>query len=221
MGKLIAIEGLDASGKATQSAILADRLTKEGKKVRLISFPDYDSEGSLLVRRYLGGTFGSSPDDTNAYAASMFFAADRFYSYKTGWMADYLDPDTVIIANRYTTANAYHQLSKLPEDQWDGFLSWLWDFEFTKLGLPAPDHVLCLEMPPEVSTKLLAGRCDETGAKKDIHEADTEYLEKCYKAALYVSEKSGWSLISCSDNGDILPREVIAERINRAVAHLV
>lgn len=221
MGKLIAIEGLDASGKATQSAILAERLAAEGKKVRLISFPDYESDGCVLVSHYLNGTFGTSPDDTNAYAASMFFAADRYFSFKTQWMNDYLDPDTYIIANRYTTANAYHQISKLSEDKWDDFLNWLWDFEFTKLGLPAPDHVICLEMPPEVSAKLLSHRCDETGAKKDIHEADRTYLEKCHKAALYVSEKFGWSLIHCSKDGDILPREVIAEKINESIAPLI
>ena len=144
MGKLIVIEGLDGSGKGTQAALLADYLRNKGCRVREISFPDYDSEGSVLVRMYLDGKLGSDPDATNAYAASMFYAADRYVTYRTDWEKDYADPDTIVIANRYTTANAYHQLSKLPEEQWDGFLTWLWDFEFVRLGLPKPDAVVAL-----------------------------------------------------------------------------
>lgn len=213
MGKLIVIEGLDASGKATQSEILAERLKAEGKKVRLISFPDYESDGSVLVRRYLGGALGSDPSETNAYASSMFFAADRYYSYRTDWKKDYADPDCIIIANRYTTANAYHQISKLQKSEWDGFLSWLFDFEFGKLGLPSPDRVICLEVPTAVSEKLLNERCRETGVKKDIHEADHNYLAACREAAMYASKKLGWSLIHCSDGENILPRETIADMI--------
>ena len=221
MGKLIVIEGLDASGKATQSKILADTLEKAGKKVRLISFPDYESDGSILVRRYLDGTLGSHPSDTNPYAASVFFAADRYYSFKTDWSKDYSDPDTVVIANRYTTANAYHQISKLPKNDWDSFLEWLFDFEFGKLGLPSPDVVFCLEMPPEVSARLLAHRCEETGAKKDIHEADDSYLAACHEAAMYVADKLGWSVIHCSEDGGILPRDVIASMITEKLQGIV
>ena len=123
MGKLIVIEGLDGSGKGTQAARLAEYLRGKGCRVREISFPDYESEGSVLVKMYLDGKLGENPDDTNAYAASMFYAADRYVSYRTDWEKDYMDPDTIVIANRYTTANAYHQLSKLPRDRWEGFLS--------------------------------------------------------------------------------------------------
>ena len=217
MGKLIVIEGLDGSGKGTQAARLAEYLRGKGYRVREISFPDYESEGSVLVKMYLDGKLGENPDDTNAYAASMFYAADRYVSYRTDWEKDYLDPDTVVIANRYTTANAYHQLSKLPRDRWEGFLSWLWDFEFTRLGLPHPDAVVALSMRPEVSRALIEKRCVETGVKKDIHEADSDYLERCYDALHYVSDVQGWHLLECAENGVPYTIPVMQEKICRVL----
>ena len=163
MGKFIAIDGLDGSGKGTQTEILIKRLKSEGKKVREISFPMYENDSSIFVRMYLDGKLGKKPSDTNAYSASMFFACDRYISYKTDWINDILDPDTYVIANRYTSANAVHQLSKLPSEQWSEFLDWLWDFEFSKLGLPKPDAVIYLEVCPEISLALVRSRSDETG----------------------------------------------------------
>lgn len=213
MGKLIVIEGLDGSGKGTQAALLAEYLRNKGCRVREISFPDYESEGSVLVRMYLDGKLGDDPDATNAYAASMFYAADRYVTYRTDWEKDYTDPETIVIANRYTTANAYHQLSKLPEEQWDGFLAWLWDFEFARLGLPRPDAVVALSMRPEVSRALIEKRCVETGVKKDIHEADSDYLERCYKALHYVCERESWHLIECAEGNVPYSIPVMQEKI--------
>lgn len=218
MGKLIVIEGLDGSGKGTQSARLAEYLEKTGKKVRRLDFPCYEDESSVLVRMYLNGQLGGSPSDTNAYAASMFFAADRYISYKKDWERDYLDPDTVLIANRYTTANAYHQIAKLPREEWDAFLTWLWDFEFSRLGLPTPDTVIALTMPPAVSRSLVEKRCREKGIVKDIHEADDAYLARCYEALRFVGNRLSWTLIDCSDGTDILPIEVIEEKIHKALS---
>lgn len=213
MGKFIAIDGLDGSGKGTQSELLVKRLESEGKRVRVLSFPVYESDSSTFVRMYLEGKLGKKPSDTNAYAASMFFAADRYVSYKTDWKKDIDDPDTVVVANRYTTANAVHQLSKLPESEWEGFLAWLWDFEFGKLGLPAPDLVLYLELPPKLSLSLVKSRSDTTGQKMDIHELDTAYMDKCYEAALYSCKSLGWKQIKCYNGDEIRTREDIAEEI--------
>ena len=223
MSKFIVLEGLDGSGKGTQTGLLRDYLSAQGKHVRVIDFPDYASEGCALVKMYLDGKLGSDPDATNAYAASMFFAADRYVSYVTSWKADYLDPDTVILANRYTTANAYHQLSKMPEEQWDDFLGWLWDFEFSKLGLPSPDRVILLDMPESVSSAMVRSRSEETGRKMDIHEKDTEYLSRCRRAAAYTAEKCGWSVVSCAEEGSSHPftREEIASRVRLACADIV
>ena len=220
MGKFIAIDGLDGSGKGTQSEILVERLKKEGKRVRVLSFPVYESDSSLFVRMYLEGKLGKLPSDTNAYAASMFFAADRYVSYATDWKKDIEDPDTIVVANRYTTANAVHQLSKLPESEWEGFLAWLWDFEFGKLGLPAPDLVIYLELPPKLSLSLVKSRSDTTGQKMDIHELDTAYMDKCYDAALYSCRTLGWSQIKCYEGDTIRTREDIAEEIYKEVGIL-
>ena len=185
MGKFIVIDGLDGSGKGTQSERLKARLEKEGKKVRLLSFPMYESDSSFLVRMYLDGALGAHPEDTNAYAASSFFAADRYISYRTDWKKDIDDPETVVIANRFTTANAVHQLSKMPRGDWDEFLSWLWDYEYERLGVPRPDLVIYLEMTPEISMSLVSRRSDETGQKKDIHELDRDYMKNSYEAVSY------------------------------------
>ena len=143
-GKLIVIEGLDGSGKATQAKLLAQHLASQGLPVREVTFPDYASDSSALIKMYLAGQFGSKPDDVNAYAASSFFAVDRYASYKTDWGRFY-EEGGVVIADRYTTSNAVHQCSKLPPEQWEEFLHWLFDYEFHLLGLPAPDSVIYLQ----------------------------------------------------------------------------
>jgi len=221
MSKLIAIEGLDGSGKGTQSKLLCERLRQMGYSAEVMDFPDYESDGSIPVKMYLGGKLGTSPSDVNAYAASVLFCTDRLVSWKTKWEKIFSETD-FIIANRYTTANAYHQLSKLPEDGWDSFLAWLWDTEYDKVGLPRPDRVIMLINPPENSVKMIEKRCAETGVKKDIHEADTEYLRRCYKAALYTGEKCAWTVINCVNaNGEMIPRGEMTDTILKSIADIV
>ena len=223
MGKLIVLEGLDGSGKGTQIGLLKGYLESTGHKVRVIDFPDYKSEGSVLVRMYLGGELGERPSDTNAFAASMFFAADRYVSYVTDWREAYEDSETIVIANRYTTANAYHQLSKMDEAEWEGFLTWLWDFEFGKLGLPTPDRVILLDMPESVSSAMVAKRSLETGQKLDIHEKSEDYLIKCRTAAAYTAEKCGWRVVKCASEGDTAPysREEIAKMVQENISDII
>lgn len=221
MGKLIAIDGLDGSGKATQSKLLYEELLRQGKKVMMLSYPEYDSVGSTFVKLYLDGEFGSRPEDTNGYAAASFFSMDRYYSYRTKWADFYADPESVIIANRYTTANAVHQLEKLDRDNWKEYLDWLFDFEYNKLGLPAPDLVLFLEMKPEISRELIENRAEQTGAKKDIHELDKDYLSRCYKAAQYACDTMGWERISCDNGRSPLPIDDIQIKIAEKVTKLL
>lgn len=213
MGRFIAIEGLDGTGKATQTAMIEAALEEKGVSLRRLDFPNYDGEGSSLVKFYLNGGLGSDPDSVNAYAASSFFAADRYISYRLDWKKDADDPDKVIIANRYTTANAYHQLSKLPREEWDDFLAWLEDYEFVRLGLPRPDLVILLIAPSEASLEHIARRSAETGVKRDIHESDAEYLGRCYEAATYAADKLGWATVECCDGGNFLSREEIFGKI--------
>ena len=139
-GRLLVIEGLDGSGKATQAKLLASHLAESGRRVMEITFPDYESDSSALVKMYLSGQFGDKPDDVNPYAASSFYAVDRYASYKTKWGSFY-EAGGIVIADRYTTSNAVHQCSKLPPEQWNDFLRWAFDYEYRLLGLPAPDAV--------------------------------------------------------------------------------
>ncbi len=205
MGKLIVIEGLDGSGKSTQLELLPKGLKEKGIACQTVSFPNYDDDSSALVKMYLAGQFGSKPGDVNAFAASCFYACDRYASFKKDW-GNYYEKGGIIVSGRYTTSNAVHQCSKLPESEWEGFLSWLYDFEYRKLGIPAPDKVIFLDMPTEVSQKLLDKRYSADGGKKDIHECDIEYLNKCRKAALFTAEYSGWVKISCAKDGE--PRTI-------------
>ncbi len=200
MGKLIIFEGLDGSGKGTQTALTAQKLAARGVDLRQITFPDYASESSALVKLYLAGAFGQKPDDVNAYAASSFFAVDRYASYKTGWGAFYRDGG-LVLSDRYTTSNAVHQCSKLPPAQWDGFLNWLFDFEYQKIGIPAPDAVVYLAVDPEVSQRLLAARYHGDDSKKDIQEKDLDYLARSRAAAEYCAKALGWKRIDCTADG--------------------
>ncbi len=212
MGKLLVIDGLDGSGKSTQLDMLSSYLTNKNIDFKQISFPDYDQPSSALVKMYLGGQLGGSPSAVNAYAASSFYAVDRYASYKTFWEADYI-AGAPIVAARYVTSNAIHQMTKLPETEWDSYLAWLQEYEYDKLGLPRPDAVVFLDMSLEVSQKLLSKRYDGDEAKKDIHERDTAYLAACRKAALYAAKACGWQVIPCSENGEPLPKETIHTKL--------
>lgn len=209
---LIVIEGLDGSGKATNAVRLEKRLRDDGKDVLKISFPDYLSDSSALVRMYLAGKFGPKPSDVNAYAASAFYAVDRYASFKTVW-GEALQNGAWVIADRYTTSNAVHQASKLDGDKRDRYLDWLYDFEFNKLGLPRPDLVIYLDVPPEISQRLIAGRYGGDVSKKDIHEKDVSYLEKSRSAAIYAAERLGWTVVCPCKNGQMLPPEEAFELI--------
>ncbi len=207
MGHLAVIEGLDGSGKATQATHLAAYLQELGQTVRHVAFPNYDHESSALVRLYLSGSLGS-PDEVNAYAASSFYAADRYISFTSQWKKDY-DAGHTIIADRYTTSNAAHQMSKLPREEWDDYLDWVEDYEYERLGLPRPNVVIYLDMDPKISHKLLIKR----GNPQDIHERDLDYLIRCREAALYACDKLGWRKIACDDGRDPLPVMTIFDQV--------
>lgn len=209
-GKLIVLEGLDGSGKSTQIKLLKERLLGLSKKVVQIKLPDYDSASSALVKMYLNGDFGNKPEDVNVYAASTFYASDRYANYNLKWKKDYLE-GAIILADRYTTSNIVHQSVKLPQSEWDGYIEWLNDLEYKKLKIPKPDLVIYLDMPVFVSQKLMTGRYGDE-AKKDIHERDLEYLFKCQNAAEYAGAKENWKRIKCaSGENPRTPNEISAD----------
>lgn len=214
--RLLVVEGLDGSGKSTQVSLLKAKLESDGTPVRQIKLPDYDDPSSTLVKMYLGGEFGKNPEDVNVYAASSFYAVDRYASFRRHWQKDY-ENGTLILADRYTTSNAVHQAVKLPESAWENYLSWLADYEYNKLGIPAPDAVIFLDMPVAVSQKLMTARYNGEEAKKDVHEANVAYLNACRKAALFAASKLGWYVVPCADGDEPLPIAQIHARIYEIV----
>lgn len=208
MAKLIIIEGLDGCGKSTQTALLENYLNDNKIDFRKIKLPDYDSPSSTLVKMYLGGEFGSSADDVNAYAAGAFYAVDRFASFRLDWEKDY-NERTLVLSDRYATSNSIYQMEKLDRSQWDEYLDWSVDFEYNKIGIPKPDLVIFLDMPVEISQGLMSSRYNGDEGKKDVHEADVEFLNKCRQSALYTAQRQGWAVVPCSDGEKPLPIEEI------------
>lgn len=220
-GRLIVIEGTDGSGKSTQFARLCRRAEQERIPFQRLVFPQYQEESSALIRMYLNGEFGKKPGDVNAYAASAFYAVDRYASWKKVWQ-DHYQGGGLVLADRYTTSNAVHQASKLPSGEREEFFRWLSDFEYHRLGLPEPDCVIYLDMPTEQSVAMLRQREEDTHTHGDIHETDDAYLAACRSAALEAAELYGWKRISCLDQDGRLKRiDAIHEEIWQAVFPLL
>jgi len=214
VSRLIVLEGLDGSGKATQTRHIHRALQERGESVRKISFPDYESPSSSLIKMYLGGEFGADPRAVNPYQASVFYAVDRVASYLKDWKKDYAAGQT-ILTDRYTTSNAIYQLSKMEESRREDYLRWLEELEYKKLALPKPDVVLYLDVEPEVSQHLLSKRYSGDQAKKDIHERDLSFLLTCREAALYAARHGNWIVVRCSHEGkmnseDSITREILS-----------
>ncbi len=199
-GKLIIFEGIDGSGKSSQYRRICDRLSADYVSFRKIVFPRYDKESSALIRLYLNGSFGSHPDDVNAYAASLFYAVDRFASFKDDWGAEYLSGQ-LIIADRYTTSNIVHQGAKLPENERKDYFAWVSDLEYGKMGLPEPDRVFFLDVDLATSLRRMKKRQEKYHTSADIHEKDTEYLERCISTARMACDYFGWTLVPFERNG--------------------
>ncbi|MGM9662100.1 MAG: dTMP kinase [Oscillospiraceae bacterium] len=219
-GKLIVFEGTDGSGKATQTRLLCERLRREGRALRQITFPRYDNDSSALIRMYLGGAFGADPGDVNAYAASTFYAVDRYASYKQDWGGFY-ESGGLVVADRYTTSNAVHQASKLPEEEQRPFLQWLFHFEYDLLGLPRPDVVFYLDIPTEITAQMMRRREAATHTQADIHEQDEQYLRRCRDSGSRVAELCGWERVACVREGRLLSAEEIHGEIFRRLTALL
>jgi len=219
MGKLIVIEGTDGSGKSTQFQLLTNRLEAEGTAFQKLVFPQYSEPSSALIRMYLGGEFGTNPSDVNAYAASAFYAVDRYASYKKVWEKWYTDGG-LVLSDRYTTSNAVHQASKVPAHQQSAFLKWLYEFEYDQLGLPRPDLTIYLDVPTDFTEKLMRTREAATHTSADIHEKDLTYLATCRRAGKAAAAFYGWTVIECVRDGKMRSIEDIHEEIYQLVSSL-
>lgn len=226
-GNLFTIDGTDSSGKQTVSTAVCQKLRDNGYSVWKLTYPNYESDTSALVKMYLNGEFGSYADDINPYAASTFYAVDRIGSYLKGWKKAY-DDKTIIIADRYTSSNAIHQASKIKDiEERKLYLDWLWDLEYQKMGLPLPTETIFLNMPIYNSLHLMKERLNKiTGEdKKDIHEANEEFMAKSYTNACWVAEYMDWKSIYCVTEdslkekipkglpGDLRPVEEIVDEV--------
>ena len=216
MGKLIVIEGTDGSGKSTQFKLLTERVAAEGREFQKLVFPQYAEESSALIRMYLGGQFGSNPADVNAYAASAFYAVDRYASYKKVW-GEWYENGGLVLSDRYTTSNAVHQASKEPAEKQQEFLGWLYEFEYDRLGLPRPDLTIYLDVPTDFTEKLMRSREAATNTKADIHEQDLTYLATCRRTGRAAAAFYGWTVIDCVKDGVMRSIEDIHEEIYRYV----
>jgi len=223
MGKLFVIDGTDASGKQTQLKKLQERLEKENIDYRLVSFPNYDSASSALVKMYLSGEFGENAKDVSPYVASTFFAADRFATYKR-YLEKYYEDGGIILADRYTTANMVHQAGKIEDkEEREKFLNWLWDFEFNLYKLPVPTKVFFLNMPPQYAFELMKNRQNKFTheAQKDIHERDKNHIIDSYNAACEVADKYNWTKIECVKDDKLKTIEEIHEDIYNQIKEII
>lgn len=221
--KIIVIEGVDSSGKATQSQLLAQKLLEDGKNVISVEFPNYKSESSSVVKMYLGGDFGTDPNCVSPYAASTFFAVDRYASVNGEWK-EFFKNNNIIIADRYTTSNMVHQASKIEDlDEKSKFLDWLYDFEYNILSLPEPDLVIFLDMPVKNARELMAHRANkiDNSSVKDIHERNENHLQLSYDNACFVAEKYGWNKVECTKDGKVRSIEDISGEIYNIVKSIL
>ena len=219
MGKLFVIDGTDGSGKQTQFQKLQERLDKEGIEYKTVSFPNYDSPSSSLVKMYLSGKFGENAKDVSPYIASTFYAADRYATYKKD-LEEYYNNGGLILADRYTTANMVHQAGKISDEkEREKFLNWLWDFEFNLYGLPVPTEAFFLNMPPEYAFKLIENRKNKFTHedKKDIHERDKNHIIDSYNAACSLVDKYNWYEVKCVKEDKLRTIEDIHEEIYKEI----
>ena len=220
MGKLIVIEGTDGSGKSTQFRLLTQRLENENIAFQKLVFPQYSEPSSALIRMYLGGEFGSKPTDVNAYAASTFYAVDRYASYKKVW-GNWYEQGGLVVSDRYTTSNAVHQASKEPAEKQGEFLKWLYELEYDRLGLPKPDLIIYLDVPTDFTEQMMRRREADTNTPADIHEQVLDYLAPCRRTGRAAAEYYGWTVIQCVRDGRMRSIEDIHEEIYRHVAAIV
>ncbi len=219
MGKLFVIDGTDGSGKQTQFKKLQERLSKEGIKYKTVSFPNYDSPSSSLVKMYLSGEFGQNAKEISPYIASTFYAADRYATFQKG-LKEYYNNGGIILADRYTTGNMVHQAGKIKDiKEREKFLNWLWDFEFNLYKLPIPTKAFFLNMPPEYALKLIQHRENKFTHEqtKDIHEKDKNHIIDSYNAACSLVDKYNWYEVKCVKNNKLRTVDDIHEEIFREI----
>lgn len=222
-GKLIVIDGSDGSGKATQTRALLARLKREGYRTKTLDFPQYEANFfGALIGRSLTGDFGDFIA-IDPHIGSVLYAADRFESRPT--IERWLKAGYVIVLDRYVSANQIHQGGKIHDvKKQKEFLGWLDQMEHGVFGLPRPDAIIYLDVPIEVSQKLLSQEEQKRKKvylkkdQKDLAETNLKHLSESRENALrLVKRLNRWERINCTAKGMMLSRERIAEKVWSAV----
>ncbi len=206
-GKLIVIEGSDASGKHTQAAQLIERLKKEGFEAELVSFPRYEGFFGNLAKKYLSGDFGAM-ESLGVEVPSLLYALDRYDAAKP--ISESLSQGKIVVADRFTASNIAHQAAKLPDEKRQGFAEWLLSVESR---LPKPAVTIYLDVPVDVSQRLM----QEEGRQKDLHEQNVDYLRDVRKIYLKLASSAGWKKIECVKSEKLLSISEIHELVWKAV----
>ncbi len=219
MGKLIVFEGIDGSGKSTQFRLMCRCFEQEGVAFSRLTFPQYQEPSSALIRMYLNGEFGEDPEAVNPYAASTFFAVDRYASYMKVWREPY-NSGTVILTDRYTTSNALHQGAKLSEKKRHEFFRWLYEFEFGLMELPKPHIVIYMDIPAGKAAERIRDRQAATGTAADIHERNMAYLTECARCGEQAADYFGWHKVSCFKGGTARSEQEIHDEIRNIIGKM-
>jgi dTMP kinase len=221
-GKFIVIDGTDGSGKGTQTRLLIERLKNEWYQVQIADFPQYGKRSAMMVEDYLNGNFGTA-QEVGPYRASVLYAVDRYAA--SFEIRKWLDEWKIVIANRYTSSNMWHQAGKINDQtERDKFLKWLEEFEYWLFDIPIPDKNILLYMPTEIWQKLVDQKWHRDYVwwqKRDIHEADLQHLKDAAEAYKYVAKKYNWTIIDSAPNGELKSIEEIGELIWKEIKKLV
>ena len=223
-GKIIVIEGTDGSGKQTQAANLKERLLEKGYDVYSTSFPNYESDSSAAVKMYLNGEIRSNANDISAKAASIFYATDRYITYKKEIESVYEKQDSVIVFDRWSSSNIVHQGAKLVasiadenerKEKLKEFIQWLDTLEHEDFGVPRADTVIYLNVPLDYTISLRAKRANKItgGEKQDIHESDNDHLRNASEAGMLAAKMLGWKVVECVKDGQMRSIEDIAQEV--------
>ena len=215
---MIAIDGIDGTGKGIQSRMLEEYLTKKGFKAKVVSFPIYNSFFGKMISEYLNGVYGSLYS-INPKLASLLYAQDRQYFFQT----ELISTNEILIFDRYVNSNIAHHSSKLNEKDRKLFFDWIIELEYNTNNIPKPDISFILDVEVDNSIKNVAKKKkrEYTEATHDLHESNIEYLKETRKVFLSLVNVNNTYLIKCDSSGVLRDQNDIAKEINKYIDSLL
>ena len=221
-GKFIIIEGTDGSGKATQTALLLQRLKEDGYATETIDFPRHGEPSAKLVDLYLNGFFGEAAKIDPRFISS-FYAIDRLLHKEK--MEKWLSEGKVVIGDRYVTSNIGHQGAKIKNlAEREKLFQWIYNLEYQEMVLPQPDLIIFLHVPTKTAVQLIEKKKKReyiVVTNKDGHEKNIDYLKAAENSYLHAAKLFKWKVIECVENGQLLIIEKINDKIWEAVSEVL